>query len=124
MKCGINSVIDEAINMFVPLGHNKSRKTPRWMNKAANSARKYKSRMWNRYRQSKTYNDLVEYKIAQNRAVKEYRKAKKQFEKKLAKDIRSNPKSFYAYVRSKKKVKEVVGPLKDKNGQLASDTIC
>ena len=41
------------------------------MNKAANSARKYKSRMWNRYVQSKTYNDLVEYKIAQNRAVTE-----------------------------------------------------
>jgi len=32
------SFIDPAINMFVPLGHNKSMKTPRWMNKAANSA--------------------------------------------------------------------------------------
>jgi len=40
------------------------------VNKSANSARKYKFRMWNRYRQSKSYNDLVEYKIGQNKAVK------------------------------------------------------
>jgi hypothetical protein len=61
------------------------------------------------------------HRIAQNKAVKEYRKAKRQFEKKLAKDIKSNPKSFYAYVRSKTKVKDVVGPLKDSNNQLISD---
>jgi len=69
--------------------------------------------MWNRYRQCENYNDLVEYKFAQNKAVKEYRKAKRQFERRLAKIIKSNPKSVYTYVRSKKFVKDVVGPLKD-----------
>jgi len=78
--------------------------------------------MWVRYRQSRTYNDLIEYKIAQNKAVKEYRNAKWQFEKKLAKDIKSYPKRFYAFVRSKTKVKEVVGPLEDNNGQLVSES--
>jgi len=43
--------------------------------------------MWVRYRQSRTYNDSIEYKIAQNKAVKEYRNANRQFEKKLAKEI-------------------------------------
>jgi len=57
--------------MFVPLEYNKSRQNPRWMNRVAKSARNYKSRMWIRYRQSRTYNDLTEYKIAQNKAVKE-----------------------------------------------------
>jgi len=75
------------------------------MNKSVNSARKYESRIWNIYRQSKSYNDLLEYKIAQNKAVKEYRKAKHKFERKLSRDIMSNPKSFYAYVRSKTEVK-------------------
>jgi len=92
------------------------------MNRVAKSARNYKSRMWVRYRQSRTYNDLIEYKIAQNKATKEYRKAKRQFEKKLAKDNKSNPKRCYAYVRSKTKVKEVVGPLKDNNGQMVSES--
>ena len=90
------------------------------MNGNAKAAMKYKSRMWLRYRQSKSYNDMVEYKIAQRKAVKEYKKAKKQFERKLAKDIKTNPKSFYAYVRSKSKVKDNVGPLKDRNGELVS----
>ena len=88
------------------------------MNKTARVARKYKSRMWTRYRESQTYNDLVEYKRAQNEAVKEYKRAKKQFERKLSKNIRMNPKSFYSYVRSKTKSKDVVGPLKNGDGKL------
>ena len=39
----------------------------------------------------------------------------------LKRRIKSNPRSFYAYVRSKTKVKEVVGPLKDSNDQFVSD---
>ena len=86
------------------------------MSENAKAAMKYKSRMWLRYRQSKSYNDEVEYKIAQKKANKEYKKAKKHFEQKLAKDIKTNPKSFYAYVRSKSKVKDKVGPLKNIEG--------
>ena len=48
------------------------------MNKAK-AAMKYKSRMWHRYRSSRTYNDLLEYRRAQNKAVKEYKKAKIEF---------------------------------------------
>jgi hypothetical protein len=114
--------IETVIDQFVPLGYTKSKKTPRWMNGTAKAAMKYKSIMWSRYRQSKSYNDRVEYKIAQNKAVKEYKKAKKLFEQKLAKDIKTNPKSFYAYVRSKSKVKDKVGPLKDSNGHLVSES--
>src|SRR5664279_3605844 len=77
--------------------------------------------MWVRYRQSKTYNDLVEYKRAQNKATKEYKKAKRKFERSMAKDVKSNPRSFYAYVRSKTKVKEVVGPLRKDDGNYVSD---
>lgn len=115
------SIIDTAVEKFVPLGYAKSKKYPRWMNKTAKAARKYKSKMWIAYRASDTYNDLVEYKRAQNKAVKEYRKAKRQFEKKLAKDVKQNPKSFYAYVRSKTKVKEAVGPLVISDGQYTAD---
>ena len=41
------------------------------------------------------------------------RKVKKSFEKKLSVNIKSEPKSFYAYVRSKSKTKTKVGPLID-----------
>jgi hypothetical protein len=45
-------------------------------------------------------------KKAQSKAVTEYRKAKKKLEKKLTRDIKKNPKSFYAYVRSKTEFKD------------------
>ena len=117
------TIMQTVVTKFVPLGHRKNKKFPKWMNRVTKSARKYKSRMWDRYRQSKSYNDLVEYRRSQNKAVKEYRKAKKQFEKKLARDVKNNPKNFFAYCRSKTKVKETVGPLKNKDGQYVFDNV-
>ena len=69
-------IVNQAIDLFVPLGHSENKRKRCWVNKSASSAMKYKSRMWNRFRKSKSYNDLVEHKIAQNKAVKEYRKTK------------------------------------------------
>jgi hypothetical protein len=55
----------------------------------------------------------VEYKLARKLAEKEYRKGKRVFEEKVTNEVISNPKSFYAYVRSKTSVKEVVALVKD-----------
>lgn len=115
------AIVNSAVNQFVPEGSLKHKKFPKWMNKSAKVARKYKSRMWFRYRESKTYNDLVEYKRARNKAVKAYKKAKKQFEIKIAQQIKINPKSFYSYVRSKTRSKDLVGPLKDNNDEMICD---
>ena len=55
--------------------------------------------MWKRLQETKDYNDKVEYKRAQKAAARrEYSKAKRDFEKKLVKGIKANPKSFYAFV--------------------------
>jgi hypothetical protein len=114
-------VIEIAVKKFVPIGNAQSKKYSRWMNKAAMIARNQKSKMWIKYRNSREYKDLVEYKKVQNKAVNEYRKAKRNFERKLAKDIKVNPKSFYAYVRSKTKVRDAVGPLVNSDGIKESD---
>ena len=42
--------------------------------------------------------------------------SKRNFERKLAANIKQYSKSFFAYIRSKQKVKDVVGPLKDSDG--------
>ena len=39
----------------------------------------------------------------------------------MAKEVKVNPKSFHAYVRSKQKVKEGIGPLEGIRGALVSD---
>ena len=45
------------------------------------------------------------------KASKAVKLAKKNFEKQIAKKIKSDPKLFYSYVKSKTKSKSAVGPL-------------
>ena len=44
------------------------------------------------------------------------RQSKHNFERKLAANIKQDSKSFFAYIRSKQTVRDVVGPLKDNDG--------
>ena len=46
----------------------------------------------------------------------EVRKSKRNFELKLAQNIKSDSKSFYTYVKSKPNVRDKVGPLEDNAG--------
>ena len=114
-----NEIVLSAIDKFVPIRSNKKFKHPRWMTKKARKARKRKAKMWKRFKASKTYNDEVEYKKSLNIATSEYKKAVYNFETNLAKDVKQNPKAFYAYGRSKSKTKDKVCPLKDDQGNIA-----
>ena len=58
-----------------------------------------------------------------NKATKELRKAKRRFEKKLSQKIKDDPKTYYAYLRSKTKTKETVGPLTDGEGKVITDNM-
>ena len=84
---------------------------------------KQKSTMWARFRLAKEYTVWVEYKRAQNKAATEYRRAKRNFEKELAENIRKDPKFFYSYVRSNSRWNDRVGSLKDVNGDIVSDDL-
>ena len=53
-------------------------------------------------------------------ATNEVRKSKRHFEHKLAQHIKSDSKSFYAYVRSKQNVRDKVGPLEDNFGNIVT----
>ena len=61
------------------------------------------------------------YKEALNLATTEIRKSKRIFEEKLAGNIKNYSKNFYAYVRSKQKVRDKVGPLENNRGNIISD---
>ena len=58
-----------------------------------------------------------------NAATNEVRKSKRNFELKLAQHIKSDSKSFYAYVRSKQNVRDKVGPLEDNAGDIITEGI-
>ena len=64
--------------------------------------------------------DYEAYKEALNVATNEVRKSKRNFEHKLAQNIKSDSKSFYGYVRSKQNVRDKVGPLEDNFGNIVT----
>ena len=77
--------------------------------------------MWRVYRHITKDEYYANYKEALNLATTEIRKSKRTFEKKLAANIKNDSKSFYAYVRSKQKVRDKVGPLENNSGNIISD---
>ena len=73
------------------------------------------------YRRTRKDEDYANYKEAFNLATTEIRKSKRTFEKNVAGNIKNDSKSFYAYVRSKQKVRDNVGPLENNKGNIISE---
>ena len=73
------------------------------------------------YRRTRKDEDYANYKEAFNLAITEIRKSKRTFEKKLACNIKNDSKSVYAYVWSKQKVRDKVGPLENNSRNIISD---
>ena len=83
----------------------------------------YKQNMWRVYKHTGKDKDYDAYKEALNAATNEVRKSKRNFEHKLAQNIKLDSKSFYAYVRSKQNVRDRVGPLEDNAGNKITQGI-
>ena len=108
--------LDSAIDSYVPMKKQGQRSKKKHLSKEAFRKIRYKQNMWRVYKHTGT--DYDAYKEALNAATNEVRKSKRNFEHKLAQNIKSDSKSFYAYVRSKQKVRDKVGPLEDNAGNI------
>jgi hypothetical protein len=118
----LKMILQKVIEKYVPKSANKRKqeKCP-WINYKVKKTIKSRNRLWKKYSNTKDYGYYLKYVEMRNNVVKEIRKAKNIFEKKLVNSIKQNPKSFYSYVRSRAKTKDKVGPLKDQNGKLVLD---
>ena len=110
--------IDSAIDSFVPMKRQGKRSKKKHLSKEAFRKIRYKQNMWRVYKHTGKDQDYVVYKEALNAATNEVRKSKRNVELKLAQNIKSDSKSFYAYVRSKQHVRDKVGPLEDIAGYI------
>ena len=77
--------------------------------------------MWKTYRHTGSEEDYANYKEALSQATAEIRNSKRSYEQKLALNIKHDSKSVYAYVRSKQKVQDKVGPLEVSDGNILTD---
>ena len=110
--------LDMAIDSYVPMKKQAKRSKKKHLSKEAFRKIRYKQNMWRVYKHMGTYKDYDAYKEALNAAINDVRKSKRNFEHKLAQNIKSDSKSFYAYVRSKQNVRYKVGPLEDNAGNI------
>ena len=101
-----------------PMKKQGKRSKKKHLTKEAFRKIRYKQNMWRVYKHTGTDKDYDAYKEALNAATNEVRKSKRNFEHKLAQNIKSDSKSFYAYVRSKQNVRDKVGPLEDNAGNI------
>ena len=79
--------------------------------------------MWRVYKNTGKDKDYAVYKEAINAATNEVQKSKRNFEHKLALNIKLDSKSVYAYVRSKHNVRYKGEPLEDNVGNIITHTI-
>ena len=113
--------IEGIIEKFIPLRKQGKRSRKKHLLKEAIRKIAHKQMLWRVYKHIGNVEDYTNYKEALNLATTEIRKSKITFEQKLAGNIKNDSKSFYAYVRSKQKVQDKVGPLENNSENIISD---
>ena len=109
--------LDSAIDRYTPIKKQGKRSKKKHLSKEAFAKIIYKQNMWRVYKHTGKDTDDEVYKEALNVATNEVRRSKRNVEHKLAQNIKSDSKSFYAYIRSKQNIRDRVGPLEDNAGK-------
>ena len=115
--------MDECVKAFIPkknLNYGKPGR-PLWMNKKALAKVKNKSEAYKRYLGTREGTDFLKYAQACNQARWECRKVKRNFERSIAKEAKTNPRAFYNYVNDNLKTRTGIANLETANGKTTSD---
>lgn len=121
-----NIIKDDIIQMrnkFIPL-KKASKNKSKWVTRKVTRSRRAKKKAWNKY--VKNGRDPKLYKIYRAKlktSINENIAAKCSFEEKLANKIKTDSKSFYAYVSSKRRCKVKIGPMRNNSGDLINDRV-
>ena len=110
----------QLVNEHVPLVSPREYNEP-WMNDRIMKLWKKKYHAWKRFSESNTYQAWKDYKKESNKLRKNIRKARRLFERKIAKNAGKNKRSFFKYVNSRLTVRPEITAIKGENGQLYED---
>ena len=119
---GIKNSCLEVRNEYVGR-KKKSKNKSKWATNKVRKCRQKKKKAWMTYVNGNREEGLYQiYKSNLRKSVEENKKAKRAYEQKLAKNIKEDCKSFFAYVNSKKRSNNSIGPLKNSNGEVLNDS--
>ena len=111
----VKAHLEEITRKYVPVRKLRPPNRPIWMNREISRAMARKRRLWRRNAPT------AEYREAEKKVRNLVRNAKRNFEKKLAKN-NGNSKPFYSYLKNKTTSRTNIGPLLDENGTPTSDS--
>ena len=107
--------LQECQEKDIPRYINNSKRKKLWVTKKVKKKSKRKYKAWKKFHNFPNSDNRENFRKIRNETTSVNRKAKLEYERKLASNIKDNPKSFYAYVQSKQNCKSCVGPLRYDN---------
>ena len=94
---------------------------PKWFNGEVRVAINRKVEAWKEHRKKRNNRSFQNYVFLRNKATDVLRKAKFNFEKNIAREVKKGDKaSFYAYARSQTSIKEGVSMVQKRDGSLTT----
>ena len=78
--------------------------------------------MYTLYLNTRDEKDYVQFRRASNRVKVEVRKAVRDFKKRIATEVKTKPKGFFKYARSKLKTNPIISDLEQRDGTMATDS--
>ena len=84
----IKDEVNKCIPMYVPRKEFRKRKYARWMKTKILRLIKSKEKKWKKYKERPCHENQLRYKKTRNEVCNEIRKAKADFERKIAEKIR------------------------------------
>lgn len=114
----LQSEILEAQSSTIPKRgkHGKHLRRPLWSNPNLNNLLKRKKTLFMKWKKGDI--SKQEYKAVCSNCRASVRKAKAKYELSIARNVKSNNKRFWGYVKRKRKAKDAIGVLQRENGEL------
>ena len=113
--------VTTAVDACVPQAKPRMKKKNLYINGKANQLKKKKGTLWRHYTRTRDPVDYARYTRCRNELRALTRNLRRDFERKLAGNIKKNPKAFWQYTNSRLKTKAVIGELKDHDGTSQSE---
>ena len=107
-------------NTFIPLGKRRSRTRPKWATQATREAVREKLSLWKQAKSGRPGFMEDSLKAASRKLYRATRKARRDFENKIA--MTEDRRLLYGYIKSKANNRVSVGPLKDLEGKEVKES--
>ena len=116
-------LIEQQIDRRIPWKRQRGKHTPMWIKKRMQKCIRRKRNKWKKFKDSGQQEDYLAFKVIQSQTTLAVKEAKRDFEKKLAKNTKKDSNSFYAYYREKNRSRVGIGPLEGADGQPVTDEL-